>query len=126
VCEYLAGYPTDWPPISDFANLEELHIGVSGTDEILSKHTHSLLQSVTSSRLRRVIIGIRKQEIAAVRWTSLDENLASLIKRHKGYRNLALQISTKADPEKIRVFLPQAAQTGVLKVGFIEGLGCWA
>jgi hypothetical protein len=50
---------------------------------------------------------------------SLDENLAKLVKRHEGYRDLVLRIA-KADPEKVRSMLPRAAQAGALEVGFIN------
>ena len=120
------GQVAHWSPISVFANLEELRISVWNADEPLSQHTHLLLRSVTSSCLQRVIIEVRKQEAGSVRWPSLDENLANLIKRHKGCRNLALQISTTADPEKIRALLPQAELAGVLEVGFIKRPDYWA
>ena len=48
-------------------------------------------------------------EIGTVRWPSLDENLAKLVKKYEGCRDLVLRISTKADPEKVRGMLPQAA-----------------
>jgi hypothetical protein len=99
-----------WPPISDFANLEELHIDVQGADELLP---HVLLRSVVPPCLRRVIIGVGTE---TARWAFLDsENLANLVKGHKSYRELVLQISAKADPEKVRGLLPQAAQAGVLE-----------
>jgi hypothetical protein len=53
-------------------------------------------------------------------WPSLDEDLVNLVRRHKARRNLALQISTKADPEEVRSLLPQAAQEGALEVGVIK------
>ena len=110
----------NWLPISDFANLEELRLSVWGTDEPIS---NLLLQSVTSSCLRRVIIGI---ETETVPWSSFDECLAGLAKRHKTCRNPVLQISTKADPERVRSFLPQAALAGVLEVVFSERPYDWA
>jgi hypothetical protein len=48
----------------------------------------------------------------AARWAFLDENLANLVKKRTRRRDLVLQIATKADPGKIRGFLPQAAQAG--------------
>jgi hypothetical protein len=105
---------TDWPPVSGLANLEELHITVQGYDESLS---HPLPRSVKSSCLGRVILEV---EIGAVRQPSLNENLVSLVKRHEGCRDLVLQISMKADPEKVRGSLPQVAQAGVSEVGLIK------
>jgi hypothetical protein len=90
---------TNWSPISDFANLEELCVGVQGFDESLSR---PLLRSVKSSCLQQVILGV---ETGGIRWPSLDENLANLVKRHEGCRDLILRISTKADPEKVRGFI---------------------
>jgi hypothetical protein len=121
----LVGRPTDLPHLSDFANLEELRIRIRGADEPLPQHAHSILPLVTSSCLRRVTLEVREQEIGAVQWPSLDENLANLVKRHKSCGNLALQISTKADPEKVRSLLPQATKTGILEVGFSERPDPW-
>ena len=88
LCKCPMGQMTNWPSISDFANLEKLHIGLQGFDQSLS---HPLLRSVKSSCLRRVIPGV---ETGAVRWSSLDENLAGLVKREEYCRDLVLQIST--------------------------------
>ena len=112
VSECVVGQMNNWLPISDFANLEELCLSVWDADEPSS---YLLMRSVASSCLRRVIIGI---ETETVRWSSFDESLASLAKRHQTCRNLVLQISTKADPERVQSFLPQAAAlAGVLEVG---------
>ena len=103
---------TNWTPISDFANLEELRIYVWDADQSLS---HLLLQSVTSPCLRRVLLEV---EIGNILWPFLDEGLVDLVRRHKACRNFALQTSTKADPEEVRSLLPRAAQEGGLEVGF--------
>jgi hypothetical protein len=52
-----------------------------------------------------------------------DENLVNLVKGHENCRDLVLQILTKVNPEKVRSLLPQAAQAGVLEVGFVVGIG---
>ena len=114
LCKCAVGQMNNWPSISDTANLEKLRIGVQGFDKSLS---HPLLRLIKPSCLRRVIPGV---ETGAVRRPSLDENLASLVRREEDCRDLVLQISTKAYPEKVRGLLPQKAQAGVLGVGFIK------
>jgi hypothetical protein len=106
------GQVVNWVPIPDFKNLEELRIHVWSTEQPLP---HLLLRSVTSPCLRRVIIV--KEETGDTHWPALDEDLASLVKRHRVYRNLVLQLSTKADPERIDGLLPKTVQEGVLEVG---------
>jgi hypothetical protein len=102
---------TSRPPGSGFANLEELRIvGVQSADEPL---LHLPLGSVALPCLQRAITEVGTE---TVRWAFLDENLANLVKRHEGCRDLVLQNSTKADPGEVRGLLPQAAQAGVLGV----------
>jgi hypothetical protein len=106
------GQVVNWVPISDFKNLEELRIHVWSTEQPLP---HLLLRSVTSSGLRRVIIV--KEETGDTHWLALGEDLVNLAKRQKVGRNLVLQLSTKAGPERIRGMLPWTVQEGVLEVG---------
>ena len=67
-----------------------------------------------------MIVEVHEGEIEYVQWSSLDENLVHLVKRHKGNGNLELQISTTGDPEKIHGLLPRATQEGALEVYFSE------
>ena len=60
---------------------------------------------------------IVEEETGDAHWPALDEDLANLAKRHKVGRNLALQLSTKVDPERIRGMLPRTVQEGVFEVG---------
>ena len=108
--------PIDWPLLVDFTNLEELHVSVWITDNHLINHAHPVLRSVTSPCLQRVIVELRERGISLIQWSSLDETLVNLIKRHKTYGNLELRISTKTDPPRIRQYLPRVTQEGVLEV----------
>ena len=91
---------TNRPPVSGFANLEELRIvGVQSADEPL---LHLPLGSVALPCLQRAITGVG---IETVWWAFLDEDLVNVVKRHEGYRDLALQISANADPGEVRGLL---------------------
>ena len=108
-----------WPNSFDFANLEELRLRAR-TDDVDPRSTSSLLRSVTSPCLRRVIVEVHEREIKYIQWPHLDGNLVDLVERHKVYGNPTLQISATVDPEEIRGLLPRATQKGVLEVRFSE------
>ena len=113
--KFIAKRQIHLPNLFDFANLEELRIGAR-TDDYGPQSPHPFLRSITSPRLRRVIVEVGQ----FAQWSSLDENLVNLVERHKVYRTLQLQISTTDDPEEIRRLLRRAAQESVLEVGFSE------
>lgn len=102
------------PDVFDFVNLEELRIGVRTDHD--GPQNPQFLESITSPCLRRVIVEVTQ----LAQWPALDDNLASLVERHKIYRNVKIQISTTGDPEEIRRLLPRTAQGGLLKVRFSE------
>ena len=113
----------DWPNRLSFAHLEELRIHQL-TDDPPPHNLRTLLQLVTSPCLQRVIVEVNEDDVRVTfgryQWGPLDENLVDLVERHKGYGNMTLQISTTADPEVVRGFLPRVAQEGVLEVRFSE------
>ena len=111
-----------WPDLScDFANLEELRIGIRA-DDIGHPQSppHPALRLFTSRRLQRVIIEVGKKGTNSVRWPSLDESLVNLVGRHKTHGIVELHISTTVDPEVVFGLLPRVAQEGVLRVGVTE------
>lgn len=122
----IVNQPIDQPLPINFANLEELYVDVWAPRDPLTQHIRLLLRSVTSPCLRRVIVELCDKEIRYIRRSRLDDALANLIERHRAYGNLALQISTKADPERVRQSLPRVAQEGVLEVKHSERPGYWA
>jgi hypothetical protein len=109
----------NWPPIPNFSNLEELRFSMWGAD---GPSPHLLMRSVVSPCLRRVILEIGTEIVRRPPF----ESLADLARRHKTCRNLVFQISTKADPEKVRGMLPQAVQAGIVEVGLSERPYDWA
>lgn len=106
----------DAPPFLEFANLEELHVDTYFPHNRPSPNSHPLLRTVASQRLRRVIVEVRGRITTFSRWESLDGTLAGLVERHNAYGIPQLQISSTADPERIRQLLPRVAREGVLEV----------
>lgn len=103
-------------PTIDFVNLEELRVGVWAVYDPHSRTLHSLLQSITSPSLRRVIVEVRQIVVAVDGWSLLDEGLANLVERHKAYGDVKLQVSAKVKPEYLRKLLPRLAQKGMLEL----------
>ena len=110
----LVACPFIWTSI-DFPNLEELRVDMSSGS--LGVEYHSLLWSITSPCLRRMIIEI---EAEAHRFEVLDLDLSRMADRNNAHGNFTLQISTTLDPGYIRQLFPLVAQQGVLEVCYSE------
>lgn len=126
-CKYIADHLVYSPLLFGFANLEELRISMWAVGGPPPQIVHPLLRSVASPHLRRVIVDVEVYGKATgrIQWPLLDETLVNLVERHRAYGNLALQISTTVNPEKIRALLPRAAEEGGLEVRFSKRPDDW-
>ena len=127
VCKCAGAYYSsyqDWPDHINFVNLEELRV-FAPIEGHPPRRIHTLIRLVTSPCLRRVVIEVNDVYFRDIEWYPLDESLVDLVKRHKAYGNLALQISTAIDPEVIGGLLPRTARRGVLEVRFSKRPDCF-
>ena len=111
-CKCVAEGPIDRPPIK-FVNLEELRLRRWDSHNCTRCDAHPLIQSAASPCLQRVVLEV---EGIALWCPRLDGVLVDLVESQKAHGGLVVQVSTIANPQHIRGWLPRLSQIGALEV----------